>query len=177
MDDTTSYDANATAVRSSPVIRRESQRKGKEAPRERTKGFGGPRMKMAVRGKIPGYHLYWENDDEGAIEQLLYEGFEFVRPDEVNMQSATMSKTAIVGDSDIANRVSRYVGSKADGSPLRAFLLKCPDDVWSDRESVRYEAADERDAAIRAGRVQSADGMYKPKGVETSIDTKFSKEY
>lgn len=176
MNDTTS-NATATAVRSSPVIRNESQRKSKEAPRERAKKFGGLRLKMAVLGEIPGYHLYWENDDEGAIEQLLYEGFEFVRPGEVNMQSATMSRNAIVGDSDITDRVSRYVGSKADGSPLRAFLLKCPDDIWSERESERYAAADERDAAIRAGRVQSPDGMYKPKGVEISVDSKFRKEY
>lgn len=176
MTDTTSNET-ATAVRSSPVIRRESQRKDKEAPRERTKKFGGPRMKLAVAGHIPGHHLYWENDDEGAIEQLLYEGFAFARPDEVNMQSATASRNAIVGDSDITDRVSRYVGTKADGSPLRAYLLKCPDEIWAERESDRYEAADERDAAIRAGQVQNPDGMYRPKGVETVVDTTFRKAY
>ena len=140
MTDTSSNDAAATAERTSPVVRRGSQRK--EEVRERPANFGGPRMKMAVYGSIPGYHLYWENDDEGAIEQLLYEGFSFVRPDEVGMQSATMSKKAIVADSDVTDRVSRYVGSKADGSPLRAYLLKCTDDVWADRESYRYQQAD-----------------------------------
>ena len=174
MNDTSSNET-ATAVRSSPVIRKESQRKDKDAPRERTKSFGGPRMKMAVRGEIPGFHLYWENDDEGAIEQLLYEGFEFVRPDEVGMQSATMSKKAIVADTDVTNRVSRYVGKKDDGSPLRAFLLKCPEELWAEREQHRYDAANERDAAIRAGRVQDPSGMYKPKGVEQSVDTMFRK--
>lgn len=174
-DNTTSNDAAATAVRSSPVVRRESQRKA--ASRERTKNFGGPRMKMAVFGDIPGHHLYWENDDEGAIEQLLYEGFEFVHPDEVGMQSATMSKKAVVSDTDIANRVSRYVGTKADGSPLRAFLLKCPEELWKERESHRYEEADSRDAAIRAGRVQDPAGMYKPKGVNIEVDTTFRKDY
>ena len=176
MENTSSDTAN-TPVRTSPVIRRESQRKEKELPRERAKSFGGPRLKLSVRGEIPGFHLYWENDDEGAIEQLLYEGFEFVRPDEVGMQSATMSKAAIVSDTDISNRVSRYVGSKADGSPLRAYLLKCPDDLWAEREASRYEAADERDAAIRAGRVQNPDGMYKPRGADTSVDTGYRKEY
>lgn len=176
MENTSSNTTNVT-VRTSPAIRRESQRKDKEVPRERTKNFGGPRLKLSVRGEIPGFHLYWENDDEGAIEQLLYEGFEFVRPDEVGMQSATMSKTAIVSDTDITNRVSRYVGSKADGSPLRAYLLKCPDDLWAEREAARYEAADDRDSAIRAGRVQSPDGMYKPRGADTSVDTGYRKEY
>lgn len=174
MTDTTSNET-ATAVRSSPVVRRESQRKGKEAPRERAKTFGGPKLKMAVREEIPGYHLYWENDDEGAIEQLLYEGFEFVHKHEVGMTSATMSKSAIVADQDVTDRVSRFVGKKEDGAPMRAYLLKCPDELWAEREQHRYDAADERDAAIRAGRVQSPEGMYKPKGVEQMIDTQFRK--
>jgi hypothetical protein len=172
-----SSNETATAVRSSPVIRRESQRKETEAPRERAKKFGGPRLKLDVPGAIPGYHLYWENDDDGAIEQLLNEGFEFVRPDEVHMQSATMSRTAIVADGDVTDRVSRQVGKKEDGTSLRAYLLKCPEDLWKERENYRHEAADERDAAIRAGRVQNPDGMYRPKGVETLVDTGFRKAY
>jgi hypothetical protein len=162
--------SNSTTLPSTPVAtRRDSQRPA--AARERNKNFGGPRLKMAVFGSIPGFHLYWENDDQGAIEQLLHEGFEFVTPDEVQMTSH------VITDGDIANRVSRYVGRKEDGTPMRAFLLKCDDETWTDREANRYEQADQWDAAIRAGRVQHDSGRYTPKGVNIELNTEFKKSY
>ena len=156
------------AALSRAAVRRESQRN--EVQRERPPVPGGMRLKMAVAGEIPGHHLYWENDDEGAIEQLLYEGFDFVIPDEVRMQSA------IVQDADIGNRVSRYVGKKADGSPLRAYLLKCPDEIWAEREAHRYAQADAWESNIKAD-AASSDGRYKPKGTDISVDSKFRKTY
>lgn len=148
--------------------RRESQRPS--ATRERTATLGGPRMKMSVIGEIPGYHMYWENDDEGAIEQLLYEGFEFVQPAEVGMASH------IVADADTAARVSRYVGVKADKSPMRAYLLKIPDEIWAERQAARNLQADEWDNAIRNAQVEPDTGRYLPKGATISLDTKFRKE-
>lgn len=151
------------------IVRSESQRPA--AARERTRNFGGPRLKLSVIGTIPGFHLYWANDDEGSVEQLLHEGFEFVKPSEVQLQSH------IVADADIGDRVSRYVGRKEDGSPLRAFLLKCTEEEWADRAAYRAEAADERDQAIRAGRIQPDSGRYMPKGVKIGLDTEFKKSY
>lgn len=171
MSTESSNNAPASAVRSPVVARDSAQQKRKEAPRARPANLGGPRLKMSVIGEIPGFHLYWENDQEGAIEQLLYEGFEFVTPEEVRMQSH------IVADADVTHRVSRYVGTKADGSPLRAFLLKCTDEIWAEREAFRYEQADQWDGAIRQGKVQHDSGRYIPKGVNIDLDTKFRKEY
>jgi hypothetical protein len=154
-----------TAQNQTPVVRRDSDRK--EAPRERQKNFGGPRLKLGVMGEIPGYHLYWENDEAGAIEQLLFEGFEFVKPAEVRMQSH------IVADADVADRISRYVGKKDDGTPLRAFLMKCSDEIWAERQTARHEQADAWDSAIRAGKIQHDSGRYKPKGAGIALDTGF----
>jgi hypothetical protein len=152
------------------AARRDSQRPA--AVRERPKNFGGPRLKMAVIGEIPGFHLYWENDDgEGAIEQLLYEGFEFVEPSEVSMVSH------IVSDTDTASRVSRFVGSKKDGTPMRAYLLKCPDELWSERQSYRLAQADDWDNSIRNAQVEPDAGRYLPKGAAISLDTQFRKEH
>ena len=150
------------------AIRTSEQRS--EAPRERTANFGGPRLKLNVIGRIEGYHLYWANDEEGAIEQLLYEGFEFALPEEVKMTSH------IVSDADITNRVSRYVGKKDDGTPLRAFLLKCKEELWQEREAYRYQEADEKDQAIKQS-VKASAGRYVPKGVSNDLDNQFSKEY
>lgn len=149
------------------AVRAERDRKG--ADREREPVAGGLRLKMEVRGSIPGYHLYWENDQDGAIETLLFEGFEFVEPAEVQMQSA------FVQDADLAHRVSRYVGRKEDGSPLRAYLMKCTDEIWRERESARYAQADAWDQAIHES--QHGEGRYRPKGTDLSVDTKFRKSF
>ena len=161
--------SNTSARAAAPVVRRDGQRP--QAPRTRPANFGGPRLKLSVNGEIPGYHLYWENDDDGAVEQLLYEGFEFVTQDEISLTSH------VVQDADITSKVSRYVGKKADGSPMRAYLLKCPDDIWAEREQARYEAADNWDNAVRQGQVAPDSGRYRPKGVASSIDTQFKKQY
>lgn len=162
--DLSSPSANPVAA----AVRRESDRAATTAPRERPKNFGGPRLKLDVIGEIPGYHLYWENDENGQIEQLLHEGFELVTPAEVKMQSH------IVADADLSDRVSRYVGQKADGSPLRAFLMKCHDDLWKERESYRYQDADAKDRQIREGTVQHGEGRYKPKGADIKLNNQFS---
>lgn len=165
----TAQTADSAVAAAPTVTRHEGERV--EAPRVRGTGFGGPRLKMAVQGTIPGHHLYWANDDEGALEQLLYEGFSYVTQKEVSLSSN------IVPDQDLTTRVSRYVGTKADGSPMRAFLLKCPEDIWQERESERYSQADAWDSAIRAGKVQPDSGRYTPKGVRITNDTEFKQSY
>jgi hypothetical protein len=142
-------------------VRRDSERP--QAPRQRPANFGGPRLKLSVIGEIPGYHLYWENDENGQIEQLMSEGFELVSSKEVSMQSH------IVADADVADRVSRFVGSKADGSPLRAVLLKLPEELWAEREAWRLSEADSREQDIRDGLVQADASRYQPKGTSRSV--------
>ncbi len=126
-----------------------------------------------MSGTIPGYHLYWENDENGAIEGLLQEGFDFVSQDELNQQ-----QPLIVPDLDISSVISKYVkGQKVDGSPLRAYLMKCTDEMWADREKARYRQADEWENQIRAGAMSPSNGQYKPRNSTASIDTTFKKEY
>lgn len=162
---------SAAAAASTGVAATRHEGERTEAPRERRIQFGGPRLKMAVHGSVPGHHMYWANDDEGALEQLLYEGFSYVTQAEVALT------VNIAPDQDLTTRVSRYVGTKADGSPMRAFLLKCPDDIWAEREADRYHQADAWDSAIRSGTVQQDAGRYTPKGVRIQHDTAFSKSY
>ena len=150
---------------------RHAEERNSNTPRERDDPMAFSGLKLNLRWSTKGWHPYWENDEAGAIEQLLYEGFQFADPAEVHMTSA------IVSDSDLGNRVSRYVGKQADGSPLRAYLMKCPDDLWARREQARYRQADEWDSAIKAGTIQHGDGRYKPKGTDINLNTQFSKEY
>ena len=155
--------ASARAARAAKAVRAAIQRE--EGPREREAEFGGPRLKMHVMGTIEGYHLYWENDQDSAIEQLLYDGFEFVTPAEVSMSRA------VVSDGDIAHRVSRFVGTKADLTPLRAYLMKCTNEIWEAREAERYRIADSWDSDIRQRAANPGQGNYTPKGVQSKLDT------
>jgi hypothetical protein len=158
--------ASAKRHREAVAARAQSQRP--EDVRERESNLGGPRLKMHVMGTIEGYHLYWENDQDSAIEQLLYDGFEFVTPEEVSMQRA------VVSDGDVAHRVSRYVGTKSDNSPLRAYLMKCKNEIWDERQAVGQRAANAWDNAIRkrTDTPNAAAGEYAPKGVSNSFDTR-----
>lgn len=144
------------------VVRRESDRS--EAPRTRRQSnLGGARLKLAVHGEIPGYKMYWCNDNDNELADLLSEGFEFVKPDEVSLNRG------VVLDGDVDARLSKYVGTKANGEPMRAFLLKCPQDIWDEIQASSQDQANAWDSAIKAGVVGNVDNRYNPKGYETTI--------
>lgn len=166
-----------TSKQAEAVVARDNTRV--EAPRERTAGFGGPRLKLTVPYTIPGFHLFFENDDDnGAIEQLLYEGFSFVTKSEVGLGRGTAAaNVAVVADDDVTDRVTRFVGKKADGTAMRAYLLKCPDAVWADREKERAVQADNWEESIRNEQANPEPGRYNPKGVTPVLNNKFRKEY
>lgn len=146
-----------------PVVRRESDRS--EAPRTRRQAnLGGARLKLAVHGTIPGHAMYWCNDDNNEIAQLLEEGFSFVKAGEVGLNRG------VVQDNDVDGRVSKYVGTKQNGDPMRAYLLKCPQEIWDDIQAASQDQANEWDSAILAGVVGNVDSSYSPKGHETRLN-------
>lgn len=151
------------------------QRKEGTAPRERENSFGGLSLQLHVHGQIPGYNLVWENDDNGAIETRLMQGFDFVTQDELYAKQAK-----IVPDEEISSAISRFVkGTRSDGQALRAYLLKIPDDQWAEIEKIRHEAADNWDRAIRqqAAEPDREAGMRSLKHLRSEVDTQYRKEY
>jgi hypothetical protein len=153
---------------------RESREDG-TAPRERENDLGGLSLQLDVRGEIPGYKLAWVNDEDGAVEQRLEMGFDFVVQDELYAKQAK-----IVPDEEITSVISRFVkGTRNDGQALRAYLLKCPEDQWQEIESRRYRAADKWDADIRrqAEDPGQGTGLRSLKNLRSDIDTGYKKEY
>lgn len=151
------------------------QRKDGDAPREREANLGGLTLQLHVHGEIPGHKLVWENDDNGAIETRLQQGFDFVLQSELNERQAK-----IVPDEEISSVISRFVkGTRNDGQALRAYLLKIPTEHWEELENQRYMAADEWDRAIRqqAEHPDEKAGMRSLKTMRSSVDTGFRKEY
>ncbi len=151
------------------------QRKDGTAQRERENDFGGLALQLYIDGEIPGYKLSWVNDENGAIEQKLQEGFDFVTQDELYAKQAK-----IVPDEEISSVISRFVkGTRSDGQALRAYVLKCPEDLWAEIESRRYRAADKWDADIRrqAEDPDPKSGMRSLRNLRTEVDTSYRKEY
>lgn len=146
-----------------------------KAVRDRGSDLGGMRLQLNVTGSLPGYHLYWANDEDGYVEALLMDGFDFVTQDELYQKEAK-----VVPDLDITSCISRFVkGTRSDGQALRAYLMKCPDEIWSEREKRRHSEADRRDSEIRraAQDPNAGAGFYKPTSVNSVVDTSFRKEY
>lgn len=152
------------------VVRSEVDRQ--KAARERNRNFGGANLKLEVIGEIPGHHLYWANDEAGEIESLLDQGYELVLQSELGE-----SRRKIVADAEVASHVTRHVGVKSDGSPLRAMLMKCSNEIWDEKEDYNRQSANHWDDAIRSGQVEKDSSRYVPKNVTNTLDTKFRKEY
>jgi hypothetical protein len=161
-------DRFALAVRAREAARaKEAAERTGTAKREREPDLGGLVLKLSVVGTIPGHQMYWANDEKGEIEELIYQGFDFVEPGEVRRAAN------LVGDSDLSNRISRYVGTRDDGSPLRAYLLKCPDELWNERQAAKQYQASAWDEQIRNGRMKPTDKtQYIPKGVSNHLETR-----
>jgi hypothetical protein len=163
---TQAIENQAPRTRDRSEVRSEAERAKREAIRQRLRDTGGARLKLEVFGTVPGYHLYWENDEGSNIPALLQDGFDFVAPDEVGMANW------LVADKDVEGKISKYVGTKADGSPLRAFLMKLPEDMWADREAIRQERPDMWEGAIRKGEVENVENRYKPVGHDIKVNSK-----
>lgn len=115
------------------------------------KPFGGFQKKLDVLGTIPGYQLYWINDDGSRIPSCLQAGYQFVLQDEIGMEAGVLTNNRDLGD-----RVSRPVGSKADGSTMHAYLMKLPNEFVEQDARAHADRQATIDRAIKGGRGQVA---------------------
>lgn len=106
--------------------------------RRRRASVGGHAMKLSAPQR-EGYHRHWFNDDGNRIADAAELGYEFV--------TDTGVKTSGPG-----SRISRLVGTKANGEPKHAFLMETPNELYA--EGVAEKEAHNRqiDDAIIAGR-------------------------
>jgi hypothetical protein len=108
------------------------------APRRRRKNVGAFALKLSAPSR-EGETRRWVNDDGNRIAQVRELGYEFV------------SETGIQ-TSDPGSRVSRLVGTKANGEPLHAYLMETPDELYAQGASEKEAANRLIDEAITAGR-------------------------
>ena len=110
--------------------------------------FNGTRGKLQVGHQIPGYHLYFFNDEPGRIQAALEAGWEFVSPEEVGYASTNVTNRNV----DLGDRVS-VIGSKNElGQPVQQILLKIKEEWWVEDQAEIQKRNDKTDAAIRKGK-------------------------
>jgi hypothetical protein len=111
---------------------------GSPPKRRRRKSVGTASLKLAAPTR-PGFTRRWVNDQDNRIADAEELGYDHVTDQSIQSSSSD-------------SRVSRLVGTKANGEPLRAFLMETPDDLYS--EGVEEKEAHNRlvDEAIAAGR-------------------------
>lgn len=109
--------------------------KGRRRKRGSVGGFHS-RLDAPLR---EGEHRRWVNDDGNRIAECRELGYEFVS--ETGIQTA-----------DPGSRISRLVGTKANGEPLHAYLMETPDELFAEGQAEQEAACKLIDEAIAAGR-------------------------
>ena len=135
--------------------------------------FGQARMQLASTG-IPGYHLHWINDWHQTmpdrINQALRAGYQFVSQQEVDVSPGLASFSA-----DLSDRVSRIVGSRPDGAPITAYMMKIPLEFYEEHQAAVTDRAAKVEQAIKRGNIKGKvgeDGRYIPKDSPIKMSSK-----
>lgn len=144
------------------VVRSEADRASSdtvrsEAQRPRRNSIGVPRLTLAVKRQIPGYHLCWMNDD-GNVENALDSGYEFVVKGETELENGITPSNV-----DASDKIKLKVGTTQQGDILYAYLMKIKQE-WHEEDMKNVEAENKRiEEAIAGGNINGSvgqDGRY-----------------
>jgi len=117
-----------------------------------------PTQKLAVPD-IPGYHLHWMIGTPSRIQQALKAGYEFVDPEETEVNNFGLADDASKsGNTDMGSRVSVLAGSDAgeSGQGDRLFLMKIKQEWWEEDQKVLEQRNEQVAATLRGGQDISA---------------------
>lgn len=105
--------------------------------RRRRSSVGGHNLKLTAPPRA-GFVRRWVNDDGNRIAEMQELAYDFVEDRSIQT-------------TDTGSRVSRLVGTKANGDPLRAYLMETPEDEFragvAEKEAVNRQI----DEAITRG--------------------------
>lgn len=121
-----------------------------ETGRKERVPLGAPRPKMAAPTRA-GYVRRWMNDDGDRIRQAEAGGYQFVEDERE------------IDESGRGVRVSQTVGTKEDGSPLRAFLMEIRQEFYDADQASKQSKIDEVQTAIERGDIRGAQSQDQDK--------------
>lgn len=136
-----------------PIEATQAQETANETPvpksgRRRRSTSGTNALKLSAPTR-KGYTRRWVNDDGNRIAEADELAYDFVHE-------------AGITSSDPGTRISRLVGTKANGEPLRAYLMETPDELYAEGVAEKEARARQTDEAIAAGR--DLDGQHQSDG-------------
>lgn len=123
-----------------PETQQEEPLAGADTPtkRRRRSSVGGHALKLSAPNRA-GHTRRWVNDEGNNLAEKVELGYDFVSEDGLQTSST-------------GSRVSRLVGTKANGEPLHAFLMETPDELYAQGVAEKEAYNRQIDEAIEAGR-------------------------
>ena len=118
--------------------------------------MSSPKAKLNVP-ELAGFHLHWLNDDGNRIPQAIDGGYSFVNQGETIVNSSDLAGQSVGEGTDLGSRISVWVGKKEDGSALRAYLMKIPNEFYREDQNMLQARVDNIHGAMHRGK-QSVDG-------------------
>lgn len=112
--------------------------------------LGVARRKLSLGAQFPGYKCRWINDSGDRVLQAQQGGYEHITKEDLEKQGIAVGDESTVG-TDLGTLVSKVVGTKEDGSPLRAYLMKIRKDWHEEDQLEKQKDIDEVDRALREG--------------------------
>lgn len=125
--------------------------------------LGVARRKLSLNAQFDGHKCRWINDSGDRVLQARQGGYEHVTKEELEAKGVAIGDESTVG-SDLGSLVSKVVGTKEDGSPLRAYLMKIRKEWYEEDQDEKQKSVDEVDRALREGaqyRKDIGDSAYK----------------
>lgn len=114
---------------------------------------GMKRLEVPTRD---GYHRRWFRSDAGRIQRALRAGYQFVDPEDVELNNFDLGGDAKEsGNSDMGSRVSVVSGDGIDatGQPGRLYLMECPNELYEYSRSVIDDRNESIAEALRGGQL------------------------
>jgi hypothetical protein len=142
------------------VVRSDAERPERQRPGRNL--FNGQTKKLAVHMSLPGFRLYWFNDEgDGArLEAALQSGYEFVLRSEVTLESAKGKIDNVAEDSRV--KVVANQRSATDGNAKHAYLMKIPMDWYEEDQREADARLQQSERAMISGLGSNADAVERP---------------
>lgn len=104
-----------------------------------------------VKDILPGFVLRWINDERDRVPRSEFMGWTFVLRTEV-----ALSEKVFPPNKDMGDKIAVYVGANEGGQPMRAFLMKIPQEGYDQIMRRKHAQDDMIEDAIRRGAVGPA---------------------
>lgn len=109
-------------------------------------GVPASRLTVPESEKDPNYvYRIVNDDDQGRIQRAIAGGYEFVK-DPLKLGTGTQD-----GNTDLGSAISRVVGTKPDGKPMRGYVMRIRKDLHESDQAMKQRPLDEFERTIRKG--------------------------